>query len=108
MAENRPTEETVNGDCGHSRMPHVLLTIESGQVQETPSDVRYTLASINPRTAFSCGVRTAERSRIFVSNISSTIRGIQPLIQQAVRSKLLHYKCWRQHIELINFSVVTA
>lgn len=90
MAENRATEETVNEHCD-LRMPHILTSIENRQIQGSPSDTRYTLASINPGTAFNFGVRTAERSRIFAGNISSTIQGIRPLIQQAaVCSKLSH------------------
>ncbi|XP_024881013.1 RING finger and transmembrane domain-containing protein 2-like isoform X1 [Temnothorax curvispinosus] len=84
MAENRPIEETASGHCD-SRMPHILTSDENenGQIQESPSGTRYTLAGINPGTAFNFGVRTAERSRIFAGNISSTIQGIRPLIQQA-------------------------
>lgn len=85
MAENRPVEETANGHCD-SRMPHTSISNENRQVQETPSGTRYTLANINPGTAFNFGVRTAERSRIFAGNISSTIQGIRPLIQQAAVS----------------------
>lgn len=79
MAENRAIEETTNGHCD-LRMPHISMSNENRQVQESPSNIRYTLASISPGTAFNFGVRTAERSRIFADNISSTIR---PLIQQA-------------------------
>lgn len=82
MAENRSIEETANGHCD-LRMPHISTSIENGQVQELPGSTRYTLASINPGTAFNFSVRTAERSRIFAGNISSTIQGIRPLIQQA-------------------------
>lgn len=80
MAENGgPTEETANGQCD-SRMPHISTSNENRQIHESP---RYTLASISSGTAFNFGVRTAERSRIFAGNISSTIQGIRPLIQQA-------------------------
>ncbi|KYN01702.1 PREDICTED: RING finger and transmembrane domain-containing protein 2-like [Cyphomyrmex costatus] len=78
MAENRPTEETTSGHCD-PRMPVISTSNENRQVQDSPS-TRYTLASISPGTAFNFGVRTAERSRIFAGNISSTIR---PLIQAA-------------------------
>ena len=81
MAENRPTEETTSGHCD-PRMPLISTSNENRQIQDTPSSTtRYTLASISPETAFNFGVRTAERSRIFAGNISSTIR---PLIQAAV------------------------
>ncbi|XP_012526646.1 RING finger and transmembrane domain-containing protein 2 [Monomorium pharaonis] len=82
MAENRPVEETANGHCD-LRMSHMSTSNENGQVQESSGSTRYTLASISPGTAFNFGVRTAERSRIFAGNISSTIQGIRPLIQQA-------------------------
>ncbi|XP_011867245.1 PREDICTED: RING finger and transmembrane domain-containing protein 2 [Vollenhovia emeryi] len=82
MAENRPAEEAANGRCD-ARMPDALTSSENGQVQESPNGARYTLAGINPGTAFNFSVRTAERSRIFAGNISSTIQGIRPLIQQA-------------------------
>lgn len=82
MAENRPIEETTSGHCD-PRMPLTSTSNENRQVQDSPSSTRYTLASISPGTAFNFGVRTAERSRIFAGNISSTIR---PLIQAAVCS----------------------
>ncbi|KAL0131959.1 hypothetical protein PUN28_000020 [Cardiocondyla obscurior] len=62
-------------------MTHILTSNENQQ--ELSSSTRYTLASINPGTAFNFGIRTAERSRLFAGNISSTIEGIRPLIQQA-------------------------
>ncbi|KAG5317235.1 RNFT2 protein, partial [Pseudoatta argentina] len=80
MAENRPTEETSSGLNCDPRMPLISTSNENIQVQDSPSSTRYTLASISPETAFNFGVRTAERSRIFAGNISSTIR---PLIQAA-------------------------
>ncbi|XP_011632711.1 RING finger and transmembrane domain-containing protein 2 [Pogonomyrmex barbatus] len=81
MAENRPIEEAANGNCD-SRMSHVSTSNENRQVQES-SSIRYTLTSISSGTPFNFGIRTAERSRIFGNNISSTIQGIRPLIQQA-------------------------
>lgn len=93
MAETRPVEETANGHC-ESRMSQISTSDENRQIQESPSGTRYTLANINPGTAFNFGVRTAERSRIFAGNISSTIQGIRPLIQQAaVRSVRSHRQC---------------
>jgi len=80
MAENRSTEETTSGHCD-PRMPLISTSNENRQVQDSSNNTRYTLASISPETAFNFGVRTAERSRIFAGNISSTIR---PLIQAAV------------------------
>jgi len=90
MAENTSIEETANGHCD-SRMSHTSTSNENGQVQESPNNTRYTLASLSPGTAFNFGVRTAERSRIFAGNISSTIQGIRPLIQQAAVCNIRSY-----------------
>lgn len=78
MAENRSIGQ-AHIACDVT-IPQVLNLEENGQIQESSNNVRYTLPNINPRTAFDF-VRTAEHSRLFTSNISSTIR---PLIQQAV------------------------
>lgn len=64
-------------------MPNISNSNEDRQIQELPDNTRYTLGNISPETAFNFGVRTAERSRTFADNISSTIQGIRPLIQQA-------------------------
>ncbi|XP_011164239.2 RING finger and transmembrane domain-containing protein 2 [Solenopsis invicta] len=80
MAENRSIVETANEHCD-SRTPHISSSNENRQ--ESPSSTRYTLTSISPGTAFNFGIRTAEHSRMFAGNISSTIQGIRPFIQQA-------------------------
>lgn len=82
MDENRPIEGASRGNCDLT-MPDISDSNEDRQIQELPADTTYTLGSISPGTAFNFGVRTAERSRIFADNISSTIQGIRPLIQQA-------------------------
>lgn len=82
MDENRPIEGVSRGNCDLI-MPDISDSNEDRQIQELPAGTRYTLGNINPGTAFNFGVRTAERSRIFADNISSTIQGIRPLIQQA-------------------------
>ncbi|XP_029666413.1 RING finger and transmembrane domain-containing protein 2-like [Formica exsecta] len=82
MDENRPIEGASRGNCDLI-MPDISDSNEDRQIQELPAGTRYTLGNINPGTAFNFGVRTAERSRIFADNISSTIQGIRPLIQQA-------------------------
>ncbi|XP_050459004.1 RING finger and transmembrane domain-containing protein 2-like [Cataglyphis hispanica] len=82
MDENRPIEGASMGNCDLT-MPNISDSNEDRQIQELPASTRYTLGSISPATAFNFSVRTAERSRIFADNISSTIQGIRPLIQQA-------------------------
>lgn len=82
MDENRQTEGLPRDNCSLT-MPDISNSSEDRQIQEFPGDTRYTLGNISPETAFNFGVRTAERSRIFADNISSTIQGIRPLIQQA-------------------------
>ncbi|XP_020293074.1 RING finger and transmembrane domain-containing protein 2 [Pseudomyrmex gracilis] len=72
MAENRPIGQ-AHIACDVT-IPQVPNLEENGQIQESSNNVRYTLPNINQI------VRTAEHSRLFTSNISSTIR---PLIQQA-------------------------
>lgn len=82
MDENRSTEGALR-DNYNLEMPDISNSNDDRQIQESPGDTRYTLGNISPGTAFNFGVRTAERSRIFADNISSTIQGIRPLIQQA-------------------------
>ncbi|EFN70191.1 Ring finger and transmembrane domain-containing protein 2 [Camponotus floridanus] len=82
MDENRPTEGVPRENCNLT-MPDISNSNQDRQIQDLPGDTRYTLGNISPETAFNFGVRTAERSRIFADNISSTIQGIRPLIQQA-------------------------
>lgn len=82
MDENRSIEESSRSTCDLT-MPDMSNSNEDRQMQELPGGTRYTLGNISPGTAFNFGVRTAERSRIFADNISSTIQGIRPLIQQA-------------------------
>ncbi|KMQ96744.1 ring finger and transmembrane domain-containing protein 2-like protein [Lasius niger] len=82
MDENRSTEGALRGNY-NLEMPDISNSNDDRQIQELPGDTRYTLGNISPGTAFNFGVRTAERSRIFADNISSTIQGIRPLIQQA-------------------------
>ncbi|RLU26587.1 hypothetical protein DMN91_000383 [Ooceraea biroi] len=81
MAENRPEETTeANSNPMSTR---VTSLNENRQTQGLPNTIRYTLPSMNPATALNFSVRTAERSRTFADNISSTIEGIRPFIQQA-------------------------
>ncbi|XP_012224776.1 RING finger and transmembrane domain-containing protein 2-like [Linepithema humile] len=81
MTENRSIEEAVRDTCNPT-MAHVSNSIENRQIEELSNNIRYTFSNISPET-FNLGVRPTERSRIFANNISSTIEGICPLIQQA-------------------------
>lgn len=92
MDENRLTERALS-NCNLT-MSDISNSNENGQIQESPDSTRCTLENLSPGTAFNFGVRTAERSRIFADNISSTIQGIRPLIQQAAVCIIatMHYR----------------
>lgn len=81
MTESRSIEMAVRDTC-NPIIPHVSNSIENRQTEESLNNIRCTFTNINPGTTFNLSVR-AERSRIFTDNISSTIEGICPLIQQA-------------------------
>lgn len=82
MDENRPTEGPLRDHCNLT-MSDTSNSNEDEQIQESSDNTRCTLENISSGTAFNFGVRTAERSRMLADNISSTIQGIRPLIQQA-------------------------
>lgn len=79
MTENRPIEGAARDI--RNTMAHVSNSIENRQIEES-NNIRCTFSNISPET-FNLGARTTERSRLFANNISSTIEGICPLIQQA-------------------------
>ncbi|XP_029163115.1 RING finger and transmembrane domain-containing protein 2-like [Nylanderia fulva] len=82
MDENRPIEGALRGNCNLT-ISDMSNSNENGQIQESSDSTRCTLENMSPGTAFNFSVRTAERSRMFADNISSTIQGIRPLIQHA-------------------------
>lgn len=82
MTENRSIEMVARNTC-NPIMENVSNSIENRQIEESLNNIRYTFTNINPGATFNLGVRTTERSRIFADNISSTIEGICPFIQQA-------------------------
>lgn len=79
MTDNRPIEGTAGANC-EPAMPHMSNINGNRQDQVTQSNNHSTLPNTSPRATFNFGARTAEHSRLFADNISSTIR---PLIQHA-------------------------
>jgi hypothetical protein len=81
MAENRREITETSNDLTIPTM-HITNPNENSYTQES-SNTRYSLLNMNPGATLNFDVRTMEHSRTFTDNISSTIEGIRPLIQQA-------------------------
>jgi len=82
MAENR---REITESSNNLTMPtmHVTNPNENSHTQESSNTTRYSLLNMNPGATLNFDVRTMEHTRTFTDNISSTIEGIRPFIQQA-------------------------